>query len=110
MSIRTKQMRNWRYFVIECDFLTHLIRLYVVPSFQRTLDGWLKLQEQNVTVRSRPKSAKDVEDMKYMSTMTMQESKQTMLSEDKDPTIDGMDEGDGDISDLQCMLANALLE
>ena len=76
------------------------------------MDGWLKRQEQNVTVRSRPKSAKDVEDMKYMSTMTMQEGKQTMLSEGKDQIIDGMSEGDGDgdISDLQCMLANALLE
>ena len=50
--------------------------------------------------------------MKYMSTMTMQEGKQTMLSEGKDQIIDGMSEGDGDgdISDLQCMLANALLE
>ena len=78
------------------------------------MDGWLKRQEQNVTVRSRPKSAKDVEDVKYMSTMTMQESKQTMYSEAKDDVVDGMNDarndGDGDISGLQCILANALLE
>ena len=77
------------------------------------MDGWLKRQEQNVTVRSRPKSAKDVEDVKYMSTMTMQESKQTMYSEAKDDVVDGMNDarndGDGDISGLQCILANALL-
>ena len=43
-----------------------------------------------------------------MSTMTMQEGKESMLSEAKQNNDDG--DGDGDISDLQCMLANALLE
>ena len=48
--------------------------------------------------------------MKYMSTMTMQEGKESMLSEAKQNDDDGDGDGDGDISDLQCMLANALLE
>ena len=87
---------------------------FFLKYLQRTLDGWLKRQEQNVTVRSRPKSAKDVEDGVYSSTMTMQESKETMFSETKDQIMDGMndteDDNDGDISDLQCVLASALLE
>ena len=44
----------------------------------------------------------------------MQESKQTIYSEAKDDVVDGMNDarndGDGDISGLQCILANALLE
>ena len=44
----------------------------------------------------------------------MQESKETMFSETKDQIMDGMndteDDNDGDISDLQCVLASALLE
>ena len=88
----------------------NLIHIPHLLFLQRTLDGWLKRQEQNITVRSRPKSAKDVEDMKYMSTMTMQEGKESMLSEAKQNDDDGDGDGDGDISDLQCMLANALLE
>ena len=93
---------------------TLIFPLFFFKYLQRTLDGWLKRQEQNVTVRCRPKSAKDVEDGVYSSTMTMQESKETMFSETKDQIMDGVndaqDDNDGDISDLQCVLASALLE
>ena len=89
-------------------------------DLEQTLDGWIQqndimneIRSSNVTTRQKSKLKEDADDYLYLSTATNSESNHHVFSSSSsavDEHVTDMMNDDPDVADLQCVLAEALIE
>ena len=89
-------------------------------DLEQTLDGWIQqndimneIRSSNVTTRQKSKLKEDADDYLYLSTATHSESNHHVFSSSSssiDEQVTDMMNDDPDVADLQCVLAEALIE